>query len=192
MVYFVTFCAGAGVLIFQILGIRMLQSTFGNSIQVITMVITTFLGSLTLGYFMGGALADRKPSSRIFAAIPLVAGLLIMTTPFYSRPLSEFVADNNLGGPLAPLFSSLALFLAPTAILGMTSPYAIRLLTTDPQRSGRLAGRIFGISTIGSIIGGLSVPVLINYFPISRILTGTGIVLAVLAAFFLFATPKGK
>jgi hypothetical protein len=185
MVYLVTFCAGAAVLIFQIVGIRMLQATFGSSIQVITMVITTFLGSLTVGYFAGGAFADRKPSFRIFSAVPLASGLLILTAPLYARHLVEFVADHNLGGAAAPLFASLPLFLLPTAILGMTSPFAIRLLATDPATAGRLSGRIFGISTVGSIIGGLSVPVLINFFPISRILAGTGFVLCLLSLLLL-------
>ncbi|MHA2620829.1 MAG: fused MFS/spermidine synthase [bacterium JZ-2024 1] len=184
-----TFCAGAAVLIFQIVGIRMLQATFGSSIQVITMVITTFLGSLTLGYFVGGAVADARPSFRVFSGVPLAAGLLILVTPYYARPLSEYVADHHIGGAIAPLYIALALFLLPTAILGMTSPFAIRLLARDPSTTGRLAGRIFGISTIGSILGGLSVPVLISFFAISQILMGTGVVLACLSMLLILSSP---
>lgn len=188
MVYLVTFVAGAAVLVFQIIGIRLLQATFGSSIQVITMVITTFLGSLTLGYFLGGSLADRHPSFRVFSAVPLASGSLMVATPLYARPLSEFIADHQFGGAVAPLFSSLALFLIPTAILGMVSPFAIRLLTTDPKSAGRLAGRIFGISTIGSIVGGLSVPFLITFFRISQILIGTGTLLTAFSLLILLAS----
>ena len=173
------FVTGASVLIVEVLAVRILSPYYGNTIFTVSSVISVILLALSVGYRAGGALADRRPSLEWFFGIILASGLLLLL--FHA--LGAFVLQ-GLSGALSlatgPLVSSMVLFLVPALLLGTLSPFAIKLqsVLVPGEGVGRVAGRIFFWSTLGSISGSLLAGfVLIPRFGISRIVVATGVVL---------------
>src|SRR5262249_3161496 len=114
---------------------------------------------------VGGRLADRQPSPWIFYSITIVAALLIGVIPLIAQPiltwtLNTFATSGSYGGFYASFFAVMLLFTLPTMLLGCVSPYAIRLSIDQLGRTGHVAGRLYALSTAGSIVGTF-VPVLI-------------------------------
>lgn len=152
--YLTVFISGAVVLIIEILGTRVLAPFYGSTIFVWSSLITVTLGALALGYWFGGRLADRKHSYVIFWLIIIVAGLLISALLQFKKYI--ILASDDLGLQYGPLAASALLFGLPLFLMGMVSPYAIRLSTVDVKSSGQTAGKIFAFATTGSIVGALA------------------------------------
>jgi spermidine synthase len=147
------FICGAVTMIMEIVGSRVLAPFLGTSIVVWTSLIGVILGSLSLGYFWGGRAADRSPSIHVFSVIIFAAGAFIVLIVFIKAPILNLVQsriDNLCLGALAAIVS---LFAAPSILLGMVAPYAIRLKMKNVESSGAVAGNIYAFSTIGSIAG---------------------------------------
>lgn len=143
---------------------RMLQTVYGTSNIVWANVIGLVLLFLTAGYFLGGWLADRNPSPRLFYMITAAAGFsavffLLLTSAILKGAASAFAALNMgaLVGSLVAVIISLAI---PITLLGCLSPFAIRLGVRDVSEAGRISGRIYAISTWGSLLG-TYIPVLV-------------------------------
>src|SRR5262245_30943004 len=155
VIYAAAFVTGAIVMSFEMLGSRYLNPYFGSGIYTWAALISTVLIALTAGYFLGGALADRTPSPAVLALTVIVGSLYLLALPSFAQAVLEFVLasiDDIRAGSLA---SALALLFFPVTFLGMYSPFAIRLLLRSAQRSGRVSGAVYGISTAGSIVGTL-------------------------------------
>ncbi len=182
------FFSGAIVLAYEIAAMRFLQADFGSGVPVTSMVITTFLSALAVGYLLGGWLADRFPRWQVFPLIPLTGGLLVALGRWTIRPVSLWVADREIGGFFGPLVASVLLFFLPTMILAMVSPFAIRLLLRQPDEAGRLSGLVMMISTTGSIVGGLGVLYLMLLLGLRSLVFALGsfLVLLALLGFLLF------
>lgn len=167
----VVFLCGAIVMILEIVGARVLAPYLGTSIVVWTSLIGIILGSLSLGYWWGGKLADRKPSYRVFSLIIFLSGVFVALVTFSKEILliaiRAYVSDVRMSASVA----TLALFAVPSVLLGMVSPYAVKLRIDDLNKSGATVGYLYAISTIGSIIGTfLAGYVLIAYFGNTKIL----------------------
>lgn len=167
----VVFLCGAIVMILEIVGARVLAPYQGTSIFVWTSLIGVILGSLSLGYWWGGKIADRNPSYRVFSSIILIAAVFVALITFSKELLlvviRTYVSDVRVGATLA----ALALFAAPSVLLGMVSPYAVKLRIHDLNTSGATVGYLYAISTVGSILGTfLAGFVLIAYFGNTKIL----------------------
>lgn len=136
---------------------RLLGNYFGTSNLVWASIIGLILIYLTAGYFIGGAWADRSPRYETFFGILAWAALSIGLIPLVSRPILRLASnafDNLQVGILAGSFSSvMVLFIVPVTLLGMASPFAIRLSIEDTASAGKVSGRIYAISTLGSFIG---------------------------------------
>jgi len=176
------FITGASVLIVEVLAVRVLSPFYGNTIFTVSSVISVILCALSVGYYAGGILADRHPSLEWFFGIVLASGVVLLL--FYLigalvlPPLSRGLSIES-----GPLVSSALLFLLPALLLGTLSPYAVRLQSElfPRQGAGRIAGRIFFWSTLGSITGSLLAGfVLVPNFGVNAILIATGIVLSAL------------
>src|SRR5437763_1064372 len=155
IIYLVAFVIGAIVMSFEMLGSRYLNPYFGSGIYTWASLISTVLAALCVGYFIGGYAADRYPSAAVLGATVLVGSGYILVLPAFSRGLLEGVlaaTDDVRTGSLAAAF---AILFFPVTFLGMYSPFGIRLLLQSAQRSGRVSGTVYGISTLGSIIGTL-------------------------------------
>ena len=139
----------------ELLGGRILAPYFGSGIYVWGSIITIFMLSLSIGYLLGGRLSVHNPSSSRFAAIFAVAALLLLPLTVYAPSLMEFVFLRVEDPRYGSLVTSIVLFGLPTVILGMISPYSVRLLVDNVAESGRVAGALYFVSTLGSAIGTL-------------------------------------
>jgi spermidine synthase len=179
----IVFVSGAVLLSLEIVASRVLAPYFGNSIYVWGSLIGVFLAALSIGYAAGGRLADRHPSPAWFAALVFVAGLLTIPIPLLAAPTLTWLAHTALVPPhLRPLVSAVVLFGAPSIVMGMVSPFAVRLRARTVGTMGQTAGNLYAISTIGSIAGTLGTSfVLINYLGVRALIQAQGFVLLLMA-----------
>jgi spermidine synthase len=155
MIYAAAFVTGAIVMSFEMLGSRYLNPYFGSGIYTWAALISTVLTALTAGYFLGGTLADRTASLAVLALTVIVGSLYLLALPSFAQAILEFVLAGVDDIRAGSLIAALALMFFPVTFLGMYSPFAIRLLLRSAQRSGRVSGAVYGISTAGAIVGTL-------------------------------------
>ncbi|MBN2385525.1 MAG: fused MFS/spermidine synthase [Anaerolineales bacterium] len=155
--YFTVFVSGMTTLAGEFAASRLLGNVFGTSNLVWAAIIGLILVYLTVGYFLGGRWADRSPHARTLFAILAWGAFSLGVVPYVAGPVLRAAAsafDTLRVGVLAGAFAAvLVLFTIPITLLGMISPFAIRLSMEDPGKAGNVAGTIYGISTIGSFIG---------------------------------------
>jgi predicted membrane-bound spermidine synthase len=154
-IYGAAFITGAIVMSFEMLGSRYLNPYFGSGIYTWAALISTVLLALTAGYFAGGAIADRTASLGVLAVTVIIASSYLLALPSFGQAVLEQVLAGIDDVRLGSMIAALALMLLPVTFLGMYAPFAIRLLLRSPQRSGRVSGAVYGISTAGSIFGTL-------------------------------------
>ena len=182
MIKFVVFICGAVVMSFEILGSRVLAPNFGSSVFVWGSLISVFLAGLSAGYYLGGRLADINPSSRRLSLILIIPGLLLLTFPLYSVPVSDWIFMRDLGVRMSPLIASSVLFLVPSVFLGIVSPYTAKLMICSMHTSGKTIGTLYALSTFGSIIGTLTTSFyLITIAGVNALIMGQGVLLVALA-----------
>jgi predicted membrane-bound spermidine synthase len=155
VIYIVAFLTGAIVMSFEMLGSRYLNPYFGSGIYTWAALISTVLAALTAGYFFGGLIADRTVSPAILGAVIAFASLYLAVLPSFADAILEYVSDNIDNVRLGSLYSALAIMFLPVTLLGVYSPFAIRLVLRTTQHSGTVSGVVYGVSTAGSIVGTL-------------------------------------
>jgi predicted membrane-bound spermidine synthase len=155
--YFTVFAAGMTTLAIEFSASRLLGSVFGTSNLVWASIIGLILIYLTVGYFIGGWWADRSPYPKTFYTILVWGAFLAGLIPFVARPVLRLAADAFDELQVGVLFGSfstvLILFSIPITLLGVVSPFAIRLALRDSREAGQISGRIYAISTLGSFVG---------------------------------------
>lgn len=190
----VVFITGACVLVLEVVAVRILSPFFGNTIYSYSSILSVILGALSLGYYRGGKYADRFPDYEHFFKIILYSGFTVIILEFLAVFFVPGIAY-QLSLKSGPLIISMILFAVPGFLLGMLSPYAIKLqdITFPKEGVGKLSGEVFFFSTVGSIIGSLLTGFyLIPEFSIQTIVIGTGIVLILLGVSGLFLTGVKK
>jgi spermidine synthase len=192
VIYAVAFVTGAIVMSFEMLGSRYLNPYFGSGIYTWASLISTVLIALTAGYFLGGALADRTASPAVLALTVIIGSAYLLVLPSFAPAVLEFVLASIDDIRAGSLISSLALMFFPVAFLGMYSPFAIRLLLRSAQRSGRVSGAVYGVSTAGSIVGTLGTTFFLIPTIGSRAITLTLGVLGVIAGLALLALARSE
>jgi spermidine synthase len=112
---------------------------------------------LTIGYFIGGRWADRSPNHTTLYKIVVWGAFLNAIIPLVAQPILLVASRAVLGAEaalaLGSFFSVLILFSLPVTLLGCVSPFAIRLGVRDVTEAGKVSGRIYAISTLGSLLG---------------------------------------
>jgi spermidine synthase len=185
------FVSGGVLLSLEIIASRVLAPYFGNSIYVWGSLIGVFLAALSIGYAVGGRLADRYPSPAAFAGVVFLAGLLTVPIPAVAEPVLEAIVRADYGPQLNPLAGAITLFVVPSIIMGMVSPFAVRLRARAVTTMGATAGSLYAISTVGSIVGTLATSfVLINYMGVRSIITLMGLVLMAMAVIGWLASRR--
>lgn len=175
--------AGAGSTSTEICASRLLAPYFGASTVVWANVIGLVLAALSLGYWLGGRIADRRPQPQVIGGIVVGAGALVAVVPFAAQPLLDLTVRGldqvSAGAVVGSFLGSLVLFAPPVVLLGMAAPFAIRLAVSDVSIAGTVAGRLYALSTLGSIVG-VFVPaiVTIELFGTQRTLVGTAVAVA--------------
>lgn len=152
--YVVVAISGAAVLALEILGTRILGPFYGVSLFLWSSLITVTLAALSVGYALGGRWADRGPRPSRLASLLVGAGLWLLVIPWARRPVLLLVEP--LGLRTAVLAAAFVLFFPPLTLLGMVSPYAVRLKVARLDEVGRTAGDLFAISTIASVAAALA------------------------------------
>jgi spermidine synthase len=147
------FIAGGALLGLEIASSRVLAPSFGNSLYVWGALIGVVLAGLSAGYWLGGIIADRYPRPSLLVGVLGLGGLLVLAIPFIDGWVLERIVNWDPGPRLNPLVATIALFGIPAVVLGTASPVAVRLLARSIDNLGHTAGRLFAISTAGSIAG---------------------------------------
>jgi predicted membrane-bound spermidine synthase len=162
--YFAVFSSGMTTLAVELTASRLLGGVFGTSNLVWASIIGLILIYLTAGYFIGGRIADQQPYPQRFYTIMLWGAFTSGLVPIVSRPVLRFSAqafdDLQMGILFGSFLAVMILFIVPVTLLGTISPFAIRLAIADPAQAGKVSGRVYAISTLGSFIGTF-LPVLI-------------------------------
>ena len=153
------FAVGTGSLGAEIAAVRLLAPYFGASTIVWANTIGVVLVALALGYWLGGRLADRHPHMRGLCLLALTAAGMLAIVPFAADPLLHVAVDAldsiSAGAFVGSLLGVLGLVAVPVLLLGAVSPYALRLAVTTVEEAGTVAGRLYALSTAGSLVGTL-------------------------------------
>ena len=184
LLYATVATTGAAVMMLELLGTRIIGPYYGVSLYVWSSLISVALIALSLGYYLGGVVADRQSRFRLCYAIAL-AGLSAVAIPFISRPI--LLWTNDLGMRGGAFTSALLLFTAPLTFLGMVCPQVIKMATLRREGVGVAAGTVFAVSTVGSVVGTL----LLGFYLLPElgsrtILFGVSAVLGLLAVMVAF------
>lgn len=189
----VAFLSGGVLLGLEIVASRILAPYFGNSVYVWGSLISVFLLALSIGYWLGGVQADKRPSLGALARILASASVCILVLPLVYLPVGKFIAELGLEFRFSVLLISLLFFLAPSVLMGMVSPFAIKLSATGLEEIGRTSGRIYAISTLGSISGAIAVSFfLIQWLGTRAIVVVLGLVLLALALICLIYERRSR
>lgn len=157
--HILVFCTGSAITAIEITASRALAPYFGTSLFVWANVIGIVLFALALGYAAGGKIADRAPRPDVLLTIVLAAGLYSALIPLFVFAVTRLVTGSvivlagNLTLIIASFAASIALFFPPVFLLAMASPFALRLAEPATTQSGRVAGSLYAVSTVGSILG---------------------------------------
>ncbi|HYH09578.1 MAG TPA: fused MFS/spermidine synthase [Thermoanaerobaculia bacterium] len=149
------FAAGALLMALEVAAFRIIGKTFGSALRETTTVIAVFLAAMSVGYWAGGRIADRRPHASTLVGALMTAAASLLVVPWIDAALSPRIAASNLAMAAHAFLATSVLFALPTVLLAATSPIAIRLFTTTTGSSGSTAGSISAISTIGSIAGSI-------------------------------------
>ncbi len=147
------FVCGAGVMVFELLGSRILAPYIGTSTYAWTSLIGVILASLSLGYYYGGRLSDKRPEIRILAFVIGIASLCIFITTLVKDVVSSISLLLPFSIEIKSLLLSLILFAPASFFLGIVSPFAVKLRMLDMEKTGSVAGNLYALSTAGSIVG---------------------------------------
>ncbi|HEY5527984.1 MAG TPA: fused MFS/spermidine synthase [Thermoleophilia bacterium] len=151
------FFAGIGSMATEICASRLLAPYYGSSTMIWANVIGLILIALSIGYVLGGKIADRWPNPRVLGMIVLAGAVLIAIVPFVARPFLAVTINGidkvSTGAVIGSFAASLILFVPPVLLLGMVTPFAIRIGIENVDKAGSTAGRIFALSTAGSLLG---------------------------------------
>ena len=151
------FSVGIATLGAEIAAARLMAPFFGASTIVWANTIAIVLVALSIGYWFGGRMADRHPTLPALCGTVLAASVLFAAIPFVADPflsLSVEAFDSySIGAFAGSLFGVLVLVAVPVLMMGTVSPWAIRLKLHAVEDSGQTAGRMYAISTVGSLLG---------------------------------------
>ena len=172
------FISGFCIMTIEMLGVRIISPYFGGSLSVWGSIITVFMLALAFGYLTGGRLSTRNPNPVTYAMFFIGAAVfslpLILFADFIMEPIFLAIEDPRYGS----LIASIVLFFVPTSILGMISPYSIRLMVETQEHSGHMAGLLFFVSTIGSAAGTLGTSFyFVLWFEVNQVLWGAVVAL---------------
>lgn len=144
---------GAVVMMLELVGARMVAPFFGTSIYVWTAMIGVILGALSLGYWYGGILADRKANDNGLMRVIVIAAAAIYLSVVVQEALLGAISYINIDVRIATLIAATALFAPAAILLGVISPYVAKLRISSLKTTGKSIGRLYAAGTFGSIVG---------------------------------------
>ncbi|RPI65406.1 MAG: hypothetical protein EHM47_18790, partial [Ignavibacteriales bacterium] len=190
LLYFIVFICGGAVLAIEILGTRIIGPFYGVSLFLWSALISVTLIALSAGYMIGGRIADKKKSLNILSFIIGLSGIIMLSIPLARDGVIEI--SEFMGLRASVLISSFILFFPPLLLLGMVSPYAVKLRADNLDEIGTNTGDLYAVSTIGSVLAALLTGfILIPLVGVVKLTLSIGIVLIITAA-IAFMSGKNK
>jgi len=183
MVFCIAGWSGFFVMGIELLSGRILAPSFGSGIYVWGGIITVFMLALSLGYLLGGRWSLQEPTLRRLALLLVLAAATTAPVALTAETLLDRLFDAFHDPRYGSLVSATLLFFVPTAICGMVSPYAVRLLVNEYRVTGQVAGLLYFVSTLGSAAGTLITSFyLVLWFDVTHILWGMSAISLALGA----------
>jgi spermidine synthase len=145
--------SGALVMIYEIIGSRILAPFIGTSTYIWTSLIGVILGSLSLGYWFGGKMADRNPNLRVLSAVMFFGGAILSATILVQNIVLSIIGSSTVRLEIKAIIAALILFAPASVLFGFVTPYAVRLKMQTVENAGKTVGRLYALSTVGSIFG---------------------------------------
>lgn len=157
------FLSGATGLVYELLWVRLLYQSFGTTVQSVTTVVAAYMGGLGLGAWAIGRLGDRHPNpARLYGFLELLIGCFGLASPFILHGTQDaYIGFARAWGLHGGNAASVALrfglawlvLLIPTTLMGGTLPVLTRALTLDREHLRSSLGRLYGLNTLGAVIG---------------------------------------
>ncbi len=193
LLYVIAFISGFVMMAYEILGVRVLTPFYGSSVYVWGATISVFLAGLSIGYAVGGKIADRRADGKTLALLVTVPGLMIVLFPFYAYGLCNMIFALELDSRLGALLLSLLLFFIPSIFIGALLPIITEIMAVEIRKAGSAAGNVYSVSTAGSIVGTLFTSFyLISWVGVSKAIALTGSLLVLNAVFCMIYHLKKK
>ncbi len=194
MIFFIVFVTSAVTLAFELAGARMLAPYLGTSIEVWAGVIGTVLGGLSLGYWLGGRMADRSPRRDYLAAIIFLSGVCVTIAWALRDIVPALFAHLPFGNLTFTSFATGVILFVPASILfGAISPYAVKLSINSLDASGTTVGKLSAVGAIGSIFGTIATSSwIMPHAGTSALLCGIALILMILSIVLVWDRMLGK
>jgi spermidine synthase len=189
--YIITFVASFCILVIEIVAGRILAPFVGVSLYTWTSIIGVVLAGISIGAYLGGKLADRFPGRKTLGWLLLVSGIATLLI----SPLTNIVAAYHFPTSLMLriLIVTTITFFIPSCVLGMISPVVVKLTIRNLEKIGNVVGKIYAVSTLGSILGTFAAGFfLISWMGTRHILLAIGLILILTSLVWgsLFKTKK--
>lgn len=153
VLYVSSIICGFCMMALEIIGARFVQPVFGSSIDVWAAIISVFILSLSIGYVVGGRIADRSHSNKALGWVILIAGVFYCLIPWYGMSFMESLGEGVHTSRIGVLVAAMILYLAPSLLLGTVSPILVKLVFTSAERVGTTTGTLYAIGSIGNVLG---------------------------------------
>ncbi|MGK2896600.1 MAG: fused MFS/spermidine synthase [Candidatus Saccharimonadales bacterium] len=185
----IAFIAGFALMAYELVAARILAPSIGSSTYVWTSIIGIIIAALSVGYFLGGKLADARNAALDVVVLCFVAAGAVILTLFLNEPVLELIVVAIEDPRLQGVVAALLLFAPASFVLGMLSPYLAKLNVRSLATSGRSVASLSALNSVGGIIGTFFTGfVLFGY--IGSIETLKVIVLLLLAASWLIVPRR--
>ena len=194
--YFTSIICGFCLMALEMLGSRFLAPEFGTALDVWSAIITVFILALSIGYVVGGRLADRSNSNLPLGVIITVSGIFYLLLPVYARSVTSMLG--GAGGTLHAqafdvLIAANVLFFIPSVLLGCVSPMLVKLVFKTASKVGRTTGNLYAIGSFGNVLGILCTTyILLKAFSINGNMIGMGVVLCLTGLAHVFVRTEAK
>ncbi len=136
----------------ELVAARVLSPYVGSSNLIWTTIIGVMLTSMSIGYWLGGKLADKQPNRNRLSNLILLGAIFTSFIPIFETVVVKNFASISENLIVIALISSAVIFGVPSFVLAAVSPYAVKLKDKEPEEIGKLSGKISSLSTIGSIV----------------------------------------
>lgn len=190
--YATSIISGFCMMALEILGARVLQPFFGSGIDIWAAIISVFILSLSIGYWLGGRIADRATNNRPLAIVLIVAAICYLILPVWARPFLEALGPGIHTARGGVLLAALILFLPPSLLLGCISPMLVKLVFVGSEHVGRSTGTLYAVGSFGNVVGILASDfILLVHFDLNHSILGMGVVMGILGAAHLLIPIAG-
>ncbi|MBA3936939.1 MAG: fused MFS/spermidine synthase [Planctomycetes bacterium] len=187
--YLTSIICGFCMMALEILGGRFIQPIFGSSIDVWAAIISVFILSLSIGYVIGGRIADRARTNQPLGWLIIGAGIFYCLMPWYGTPFMEALGESVHTARWGVLLAALVLYLPPSLLLGTVSPILVKLVFTGADKVGSTTGMLYAVGSIGNVLGILVADyVLLKYVGLNANIFSMGVILGVLGVAHLLIT----